>query len=161
MPSVLHPNHRSEFYLPSQHAFQQSPFNSLHASPSLSHEAQEKRQIVYNDVSSGSSGYHSGARHTGVITKHTCRDLCIILNVSVAGQCRSDPQLCFSWCVTGAELMEEHLREIRSLHRRLEDSIQTNECLRQQLAGRLGSKIQDGGLRITLHISLYFILIDV
>lgn len=44
--------------------------------------------------------------------------------------------------------MEEHLREIRSLHRRLEESIQTNERLRQQLADKLGSKTQDGGLTI-------------
>lgn len=61
--------------------------------------------------------------------------------------------LVFQWRVTGADLMEVHLREIRGLHRRLEDSIQTNERLRQQLAERLDSKIQDGGLRITLTIN--------
>lgn len=84
---------------------------------------------------------------TQVLTPNKCAE-----NFSVAGQCRSDPHA-FSWCVTGADLMEEHLREIRSLHRRLEDSIQTNERLRQQLAERLGSRVQDGGLRISLTLS--------
>ncbi|KAF3835548.1 hypothetical protein F7725_028106 [Dissostichus mawsoni] len=39
---------------------------------------------------------------------------------------------------TGSDLMmKEHLREIRSLRQRLEDSIQTNDCLRLQLEERL------------------------
>ncbi|XP_010870810.4 myomegalin isoform X3 [Esox lucius] len=38
---------------------------------------------------------------------------------------------------TGSDLMKEHLREIRSLRQRLEDSIQTNERLRQQLEEKL------------------------
>ncbi|CAM4585776.1 unnamed protein product [Leuciscus chuanchicus] len=38
---------------------------------------------------------------------------------------------------SGVDVIEEHLREIRSLRQRLEDSIRTNERLRQQLQGRL------------------------
>ncbi|XP_031431218.1 myomegalin isoform X3 [Clupea harengus] len=45
----------------------------------------------------------------------------------------------------GTELMEEHLREIRCLRRRLEDSIQTNDRLRQQLEERLASMGREGG----------------
>lgn len=55
--------------------------------------------------------------------------------------------------------MEEHLREIRSLHRRLEESIQTNERLRQQLAERLGSEIQDGGLRKDPQCGFFYLLV--
>lgn len=45
--------------------------------------------------------------------------------------------------------MEEHLREIRTLRRRLEDSIQTNDRLRQQLEERLASSARNGGQRLT------------
>ncbi|XP_077101827.1 myomegalin isoform X9 [Siphateles boraxobius] len=38
-----------------------------------------------------------------------------------------------------SEVIDEHLREIRSLRQRLEDSIRTNERLRQQLQGRLST----------------------
>ncbi|XP_028300029.1 myomegalin-like isoform X3 [Gouania willdenowi] len=38
---------------------------------------------------------------------------------------------------TGSDLMKEHLREIKSLRQRLEDSIHTNERLRQQLEDKL------------------------
>lgn len=44
----------------------------------------------------------------------------------------------------GADLMEEHLREIRTLRQRLEDSIQTNDRLRQQLEERLASSGPNG-----------------
>ncbi|XP_039544786.1 myomegalin-like isoform X3 [Pimephales promelas] len=40
---------------------------------------------------------------------------------------------------SGVDVIEEHLREIRSLRQRLEDSIRTNERLRQQLQGRLST----------------------
>ncbi|XP_053470779.1 myomegalin isoform X5 [Ictalurus furcatus] len=116
LPGVFHQTDRTDFHLPSQQAFQQPPFAGLHASPNMTYGAQQKRESAYNDVSSSSSGYHSGARHTG------------------------------------ADLMEVHLREIRGLHRRLEDSIQTNERLRQQLAERLDSKIQDGGAPTNIYI---------
>ncbi|KAI5619970.1 myomegalin isoform X2, partial [Silurus asotus] len=106
--------HRTDLHLPSQHAFQQSPFASLHPSPNMAYGP--RREGSYNDVSLSSSGFHSGARHTGT------------------------------------DLIEEHLREIRSFHRRLEESIQTNERLRQQLAERLGSKIQEGGAPTNIYI---------
>ena len=54
----------------------------------------------------------------------------------------------FSYFVKGTDLMEEHLREIRSLRQRLEDSIQTNDRLRQQLEDRLASMTRDGGQKI-------------
>uniref|UniRef100_A0A9J7Z5X8 Si:ch211-242b18.1 n=1 Tax=Cyprinus carpio carpio TaxID=630221 RepID=A0A9J7Z5X8_CYPCA len=44
----------------------------------------------------------------------------------------------------GTDLMEEHLREIRTLRQRLEDSIQTNDRLRQQLEERLASSGRNG-----------------
>ncbi|XP_060722828.1 myomegalin isoform X3 [Tachysurus vachellii] len=115
-PGVFQPSDLTDFRLPSQQAFQQSPFTSLHPSPNISYGAPQKRDSSNNDVSSSSSGYRSGARHTET------------------------------------DLMKEHLREIRSLHQRLEDSIQTNEHLRQQLAERLGSKIQDGGAPTNIYI---------
>lgn len=41
--------------------------------------------------------------------------------------------------------MKEHLREIRGLRQRLEDSIQTNERLRQQLEERLAHTASNKG----------------
>ncbi|KAG7231431.1 hypothetical protein INR49_011941, partial [Caranx melampygus] len=61
------------------------------------------------ELSSGSSGYQSGASHTG------------------------------------SDLMKEHLREVRSLRQRLEDSIQTNDRLRQQLEDRLARTATEKG----------------
>uniref|UniRef100_A0AAY5KHB9 Phosphodiesterase 4D interacting protein n=1 Tax=Esox lucius TaxID=8010 RepID=A0AAY5KHB9_ESOLU len=65
------------------------------------------------DLSSGSSGYQSGTSHT---------------------ECGQHLDVRFG---VGSDLMKEHLREIRSLRQRLEDSIQTNERLRQQLEEKL------------------------
>lgn len=48
-------------------------------------------------------------------------------------------------CIIGSDLMKEHLREIRSLRQRLEDSIQTNDRLRQQLEGRLACAASEKG----------------
>ncbi|XP_072525154.1 myomegalin-like isoform X4 [Salminus brasiliensis] len=44
---------------------------------------------------------------------------------------------------SGVDLIEEHLCEIRTLRQRLEDSIRTNERLRQQLEGRLATAARD------------------
>nr|XP_029501559.1 myomegalin-like isoform X2 [Oncorhynchus nerka] len=44
---------------------------------------------------------------------------------------------------TGSDLIKEHLREIRSLRQRLDDSIQTNDLLRQQLEERLVNQARD------------------
>ncbi|NXC20642.1 MYOME protein, partial [Corythaeola cristata] len=48
--------------------------------------------------------------------------------------------------LTGADLLEEHLVEIRSLRQRLEESICTNDRLREQLERRLASAGKDSGL---------------
>ncbi len=61
--------------------------------------------------------------------------------------CKTYPAFLFN--ALGADLMEEHLREIRTLRRRLEDSIQTNDRLRQQLEERLASSGPNGGQRFT------------
>ncbi|XP_023660263.1 myomegalin isoform X4 [Paramormyrops kingsleyae] len=53
---------------------------------------------------------------------------------------------------TGTDLMEEHLREIRSLRQRLEDSIRTNDRLRHQLEERLASVGRDGGAPTNIYI---------
>uniref|UniRef100_A0A3B4VGS6 Olduvai domain-containing protein n=1 Tax=Seriola dumerili TaxID=41447 RepID=A0A3B4VGS6_SERDU len=45
----------------------------------------------------------------------------------------------------GSDLMKEHLREVRSLRQRLEDSIQTNDRLRQQLEDRLARTATEKG----------------
>lgn len=51
--------------------------------------------------------------------------------------------------------MQEHLREVRGLRQRLEDSIQTNDRLRQKLEDRLahtpsekGTRVQGSGFRV-------------
>ncbi|KAF1611335.1 Myomegalin, partial [Eudyptes chrysolophus] len=48
--------------------------------------------------------------------------------------------------LTGADLLEEHLVEIRSLRQRLEESICTNDRLREQLEHRLASTSKASGL---------------
>ncbi|XP_041705216.2 myomegalin isoform X1 [Coregonus clupeaformis] len=53
---------------------------------------------------------------------------------------------------TGSDLMKEHLREIRSLRQRLEDSIQTNERLRQQLEERPVNQARDKGAPTNIYI---------
>ncbi|XP_029355168.1 myomegalin isoform X3 [Echeneis naucrates] len=68
------------------------------------------------ELSSGSSGYQSGASHTG------------------------------------SDLMKEHLREVRSLRQRLEESIQTNDRLRQQLEDRLNRTATEKGAPTNIYI---------
>ncbi|KAM9358453.1 myomegalin [Symphorus nematophorus] len=53
---------------------------------------------------------------------------------------------------TGSDLMKEHLREIRSLRQRLEDSIQTNDRLRQQLEERLARTASEKGAPTNIYI---------
>ncbi|KAJ8357205.1 hypothetical protein SKAU_G00199990 [Synaphobranchus kaupii] len=53
---------------------------------------------------------------------------------------------------TGADLIEEHLREIRALRQQLEDSIRTNERLRQQLEDRLASVGRVNGAPTNIYI---------
>ncbi|KAM7387802.1 hypothetical protein PAMP_024015 [Pampus punctatissimus] len=53
---------------------------------------------------------------------------------------------------SGSDLMKEHLREIRSLRERLEDSIQTNDRLRQQLEERLARTATEKGAPTNIYI---------
>ncbi|TKS75200.1 Myomegalin Cardiomyopathy-associated protein 2 [Collichthys lucidus] len=53
---------------------------------------------------------------------------------------------------TGSDLMKEHLREIRGLRQRLEDSIQTNDRLRQQLEERLARTATEKGAPTNIYI---------
>ncbi|XP_064371781.1 myomegalin-like [Dromaius novaehollandiae] len=54
--------------------------------------------------------------------------------------------------LTGADLLEEHLLEIRSLRQRLEESICTNDRLREQLEQRLASTGKAGGFSTDIYI---------
>ncbi|XP_042177540.1 myomegalin isoform X4 [Oncorhynchus tshawytscha] len=53
---------------------------------------------------------------------------------------------------TGSDLLKEQLREIRSLRQCLEDSIQTNDRLRQQLEERLVNQARDKGAPTNIYI---------
>ncbi|MED6274088.1 hypothetical protein CHARACLAT_012927, partial [Characodon lateralis] len=53
---------------------------------------------------------------------------------------------------TGVNLIEEHLQEVRCLRQRLEESIRTNEQLRQQLEQKLTSTGRDGGAPTNIYI---------
>ncbi|KAK3513215.1 hypothetical protein QTP70_009739 [Hemibagrus guttatus] len=53
---------------------------------------------------------------------------------------------------SGVDLIEEHLCEIRTLRQRLEDSIRTNERLRQQLETRLANAARDGAAPTNIYI---------
>ncbi|XP_041646871.1 myomegalin isoform X3 [Cheilinus undulatus] len=124
----------SSFLPLSFHGYQPSPFSSatssmldantaLKAGASLL-ESSALWDLAYGprpvrlgaDLSSGSSGYQSGASNTG------------------------------------SDLMKEHLREIRSLRQRLEDSIQTNDRLRQQLEERLARTATEKGAPTNIYI---------
>lgn len=49
-------------------------------------------------------------------------------------------------CLSG--LLEEHLQEIRALRQRLEESIRTNDLLREQLEKRLAEVEKDPGTHL-------------
>ncbi|CAM9578501.1 unnamed protein product [Lampetra fluviatilis] len=72
------------------------------------------------DVSFEQRGYHSDTGHAGLAAGHHASHHAL-------------------------ELLEEHLREIRALRRRLEESILTNEQLRRQLEQRLADSEHDAG----------------
>lgn len=57
-----------------------------------------------------------------------------------------------SWYLT--EVLEEHLREIRTLRQRLEKSINTNDRLRQQLEWKLKQNPTDHGEEFAIAASL-------
>ncbi|XP_067273868.1 myomegalin isoform X2 [Pseudorasbora parva] len=106
----------------SHHAFEQSPVNSRHTSPAMK---------------SGSSLLESSAMWDMMYGPRPLRP-------GVYGDVSSGSSG-YQSGHTGSDLMEEHLREIRTLRRRLEDSIQTNDRLRQQLEERLASSTRSGG----------------
>ncbi|XP_067240211.1 myomegalin isoform X1 [Chanodichthys erythropterus] len=106
----------------SHHAFEQSPVSSRHTSPAMK---------------SGSSLLESSAMWDMMYGPRPLRP-------GVYGDVSSGSSG-YQSGHTGADLMEEHLREIRTLRRRLEDSIQTNDRLRQQLEERLASSVRNGG----------------
>ncbi|XP_037131629.1 myomegalin isoform X7 [Syngnathus acus] len=53
---------------------------------------------------------------------------------------------------TGPNVIGEHLREVRCLRQRLEESIRTNERLRQQLEEKLANPGRDGGAPTNIYI---------
>ncbi|XP_068174699.1 myomegalin isoform X3 [Antennarius striatus] len=53
---------------------------------------------------------------------------------------------------TGSDLMMEHLKEIRGLRQRLDDSIRTNDRLRQQLEEKLACSTADKGAPTNIYI---------
>lgn len=58
-------------------------------------------------------------------------------------------KLCVDACVS--DLLGEHLQEIRALRQRLEESIRTNDRLREQLERRLAEVEKDPGERTERH----------
>ncbi|XP_069497430.1 myomegalin isoform X14 [Ambystoma mexicanum] len=54
--------------------------------------------------------------------------------------------------ITGNDLLEEHLTEIRNLRQRLEESICTNDRLREQLEERLKSSTKENGSPTNIYI---------
>ncbi|XP_063057349.1 myomegalin isoform X3 [Engraulis encrasicolus] len=124
-PLATPPSHPNQFLPMSHHALLQSPLSSaMNGSPGTSLlESSALWDMAYGPRA-GRGGQHgdlsSGSSGYQSGTSHA-----------------------------GTELMEEHLREIRCLRRRLEDSIQTNDRLRQQLEERLASTAREGGVAPT------------
>ncbi|XP_051510966.1 myomegalin-like isoform X2 [Myxocyprinus asiaticus] len=105
----------------SHHAFEQSPLSSHQASPAMKSGANFLESSMMWDMMYGPRLLRPG----------TYGDVSSSSSGYQSGH-------------TGADLMEEHLREIRTLRRHLEDSIQTNDRLRQQLEKRLASSARNG-----------------
>ncbi|KAK2884063.1 hypothetical protein Q8A67_017700 [Cirrhinus molitorella] len=118
--SHTQPDHSSLHPL-SHHAFEQSPFSSHHTSPAMKSGASLLESSAMWDMMYGPRPLRPG----------TYGDVSSGSSGYQSGH-------------TGTDLMEEHLREIRTLRRRLEDSIQTNDRLRQQLEERLASSGRNG-----------------
>ncbi|XP_016091230.1 myomegalin isoform X8 [Sinocyclocheilus grahami] len=126
--SHTQPDHSSLHPL-SHHAFEQSPFSSQHTSPAMKSGASLLESSAMWDMMYGPRPLRPG----------TYGDVSSGSSGYQSGQ-------------TGTDLMEEHLREIRTLRRRLEDSIQTNDRLRQQLEERLASSGRAGGAPTNIYI---------
>ncbi|XP_016399196.1 myomegalin isoform X9 [Sinocyclocheilus rhinocerous] len=126
--SHTQPDHSSLHPL-SHHAFEQSPFSSQHTSPAMKSGASLLESSAMWDMMYGPRPLRPG----------TYGDVSSGSSGYQSGH-------------TGTDLMEEHLREIRTLRRRLEDSIQTNDRLRQQLEERLASSGRAGGAPTNIYI---------
>ncbi|XP_016391520.1 myomegalin-like isoform X1 [Sinocyclocheilus rhinocerous] len=118
--SHTQPDHNSLHPL-SHHAYEQSPFSSQHTSPAMKSGTSLLESSAMWDMMYGPRPLRPG----------TYGDVSSGSSGYQSGH-------------TGADLMEEHLREIRTLRRCLEDSIQTNDHLRQQLEERLASSGRNG-----------------
>uniref|UniRef100_A0A9J8D4Q5 Si:ch211-242b18.1 n=1 Tax=Cyprinus carpio carpio TaxID=630221 RepID=A0A9J8D4Q5_CYPCA len=118
--SHTQPDHNSSHPL-SHHAYEQSPFSSQHTSPAMKSGTSLLESSAMWDMMYGPRPLRPG----------TYGDVSSGSSGYQSGH-------------TGTDLMEEHLREIRTLRRRLEDSIQTNDRLRHQLEERLASSGRNG-----------------
>nr|XP_020464733.1 myomegalin-like [Monopterus albus] len=126
----------SSAFLPhSYHGYQPSPFSTANSSSSLDASLAIKagasllESSALWDVASGTRPVRLGA------------DLSLGSSGYQSGTSH-----------TGSDLMKEHLREIRSLRQRLEDSIQTNDRLRQQLEERLALTATEKGASTNIYI---------
>ncbi|XP_026871715.2 LOW QUALITY PROTEIN: myomegalin [Electrophorus electricus] len=115
------------FHPLSQHAFHQAPLASLSASPG----SRLLENSALWDMTYGAQQMRG----------NVCGDVSSGSSGYPSGQHH-----------TGAGWMETNLRDIRSLHRRLEDSIQTNDGLRRQLEARLTTTAPDGGAPTNIYI---------
>ncbi|KAJ7411841.1 hypothetical protein WISP_100486 [Willisornis vidua] len=118
----------------------------------LSQKFQEKEKVIESlevklqerSESPGSSCPPSESSHSATTSSFTSEGLEPCSDgdaASECSQCHEEPAQ-----VTGADLLEEHLLEIRSLRQRLEESICTNDRLREQLERRLASTSKASGL---------------
>ncbi|XP_056619879.1 myomegalin isoform X3 [Triplophysa dalaica] len=119
-PLGSHTPDHSSIHLLSHHGYEQSPLSSQHASPAMKSGASLLESSAMWDMMHDPRALRPGvygdvsSGSSGYLTGHA-----------------------------GSDLMEEHLREIRSLRQRLEDSIQTNDRLRQQFEERLASSARN------------------
>ncbi|XP_026178954.1 myomegalin isoform X3 [Mastacembelus armatus] len=125
----------SAFLPPSYHGYQPSPFSSATSSSSLDASLAMK---------AGASLLESSALWDIAYGTRPAR-LGADLSSGSSGY-QSGPSH------TGSDLMKEHLQEIRSLRQRLEDSIHTNDRLRQQLEERLARTATEKGAPTNIYI---------
>ncbi|KAM9848622.1 myomegalin isoform 2-T2 [Aulostomus maculatus] len=130
-PLLTHQQADSSGFLPlSFHSYQPSPFSSsLDASSAMKAGASLLESSALWDMTYGTRPARAGAD----------------LSSGSSGYQSGTSH-------TGSDLMKEHLREIRSLRERLEDSIQTNDRLRQQLEERLARAATEKGAPTNIYI---------
>lgn len=112
-------------------------FSAPHSLSSYQLTAHTPHSFSYTPVSHHAPGHSRDPLHTSLMESSA---LWAMTNIqSFDGS--SYYQSCNSQ--SGVDVIEEHLREIRSLRQRLEDSVRTNERLRQQLEGRLSTAARE------------------